>query len=339
MTCPDVGVWRAWLDEETAVPGPEEHLAVCGSCAAMVAELRTTSDLARRQMALLLSQPVSVERTSVQSARQRWPRRGWKVAAAVAVGVALMATPTGRAWGETFLSQFRVERFDLVTLSEVEAARTGEILDRLGEVEGTPLSEPEVVESVAAARQETGLSLPDLGPDATVAVIEASEMRLGFDSDEVGSYLTEEGSASSIPEGLDETAIIVRRPVAAVVALEEDGRPTLVVGRSGPIETAVEGPMDPERLRRFLLDLPGLPEGVVAQLAAIPDWRSSLPLPIPVDVASASTVDIGGVEVTRVDVPGFGTGYVWVEPDGTVTGVAGDDPAEALALAQQLTAR
>ena len=166
-----------------------------------------------------------------------------------------------------------------------------------------------MVESVAAARQSTGLSLPDLGPDATVVVMEPGETRLDFDSDEVRSYLAEEGSESSIPEGLDETALIVSRPVAAVVALEEDGRPTLVVGRSGPIETAVEGPVDPDRLRRFLLDLPGLPEGLVAQLAAISDWRSSLPLPIPVDVASASTVDIGGVEVTRVDVPGIGTGY------------------------------
>ncbi len=49
MNCPDTGVWRAWLDEETAIPGPEEHLAVCGDCAAMVAELRTTADLTRRR--------------------------------------------------------------------------------------------------------------------------------------------------------------------------------------------------------------------------------------------------------------------------------------------------
>ena len=35
---------------------------------------------------------------------------------------------------------------------------------------------------------------------------------------------------------------------------------------------------------------------------------------------------------------GLGPGILWVEPDGTVTGVAGQDPAEALALAQQLTA-
>ena len=31
MNCPDAGVWRAWLDEETAIPGPEEHLAICGA--------------------------------------------------------------------------------------------------------------------------------------------------------------------------------------------------------------------------------------------------------------------------------------------------------------------
>ena len=72
-------------------------------------------------------------------------------------------------------------------------------------------------------------------------------MRLDFDSDEVGSYLAEEGSTSSIPEGLDETAIIVRRPVAAVVALEEDGRPTLVVGRSGPIEQPWKARWTPNR--------------------------------------------------------------------------------------------
>ncbi len=336
MNCPDTGVWRAWLDEETAIPGPEEHLAVCGPCAATVAELRTTSDLVRRQMAVLLSPPVTVGTTSVEPAPHRSPRRGWKVAAAVAVGVALMATPTGRAWGETFLAQFRVERFDPLTLSAVEAVRTAEILDQLGEVEGDTLPEPEMVESVEAARQSTGLSLPDLGPDATVLVMEPGETRLDFDSDEVSSYLDGQGSESSIPEGLDDSSVILSRPVAAVTALEEDGQPTLVVGRSGPIDTAVEGPVDPARLRRFLLDLPGLPEGVVAQLASIPDWRSSLPLPIPVDLASASTVDIAGIDVTRVDVPGIGTGYIWVGPDGTVTGVAGQDPAETLALAQQL---
>ena len=75
MTCPDTGVWRAWLDEETAIPGPEEHLAVCGPCAATVAELRTTSDLARRQMAVLLSPPVSVG-TDVGRASPHADRRG-----------------------------------------------------------------------------------------------------------------------------------------------------------------------------------------------------------------------------------------------------------------------
>ena len=339
MNCPDAGVWRAWLDEETAIPGPEEHLAICGDCAALVAELRTSADLTRREMAKLFSSPVRVAQTPVEPARSLWPRRGWKVAAAVAVGVALMATPTGRAWGETLLSQFRVERFDLVTVSAVEAVRTGEILDRLGEVEGHPFSEPEVVESVAAARQATGLALPDLGPGSTVVVMEPGEARLSFDSDEVRSYLADQGSESPIPDGLDETALVVSRPIAALVALEENGRPSLVVGRSGPIETAVEGPVDPDRMRSFLLDLPGLPDGLVAQLGAISDWRSSLPLPVPVDVASASTVDINGVEVTQVDVPGFGTGYLWVEPDGTVTGVAGQDPDEALQLVQQLTKR
>ena len=76
----------------------------------MVAELRTTSILARRQMALVLSQPAGLEQR-----RSRPPDTAGRGEAEGSCGggrrVALRATPTGRAWGETFLSQFRAERF------------------------------------------------------------------------------------------------------------------------------------------------------------------------------------------------------------------------------------
>src|SRR5262249_1653035 len=47
MSCPDVGVWRAWLDGEAAgeAEGLAEHLAACASCAGLVGELPATAAL------------------------------------------------------------------------------------------------------------------------------------------------------------------------------------------------------------------------------------------------------------------------------------------------------
>ena len=54
--CPDIGVWRAWLDNEDAATQPisiEEHLADCPACQRLVAELREDASDVRDILSVL----------------------------------------------------------------------------------------------------------------------------------------------------------------------------------------------------------------------------------------------------------------------------------------------
>jgi hypothetical protein len=56
LTCPEPGLWRAWLDEEIAdqAPALADHLAACSACRDAVGEQRGNADLAARAVDRLL---------------------------------------------------------------------------------------------------------------------------------------------------------------------------------------------------------------------------------------------------------------------------------------------
>lgn len=89
--------------------------------------------------------------------------------------------------------------------------------------------------------------------------------------------------------------------------------------------------------RAALLELPNLSEQLKEQIRGIGDPASTLPLPIPVDLASSREVEIGGVTGLVVgDNTGFGSAVVW-QSGGVVRAVGGlltED--EALATARSM---
>jgi len=167
--CPDIGVWRAWLDREVDAAQLEEHLAKCPGCRGVVALLREDDDHVRAAFALLSPGQTGLPSTAdVAVARERleWQRRRstpelsprhsqepipmflsristpWRiaasaVAAAVALSILVSVTPEGRALAAGFLAQFRsqqVTAIEVTPQSQTEIMRTLNALGNLGTV-------------------------------------------------------------------------------------------------------------------------------------------------------------------------------------------------------------
>lgn len=330
-TCPDLGSWRAFLDGETAVAGPDEHLATCADCANLVARLKADAGFARSRLAVLDAAPATI-RTVETTGFTPSPagRSGWlKGVAAAAVVAMFMATPIGQDTAQAVLSAFRVQRFDVVQVTALELVDTVESLYALGTVEGEPGMEPSFFPTIAAAEEATGLDVPVTesveGEPLEVLAVPASQLTWTLDADMVADYLEAEGSEVAVPEGLDGTTLVFDRAdgVAAIYG-ESMNTPELLVAVSGPVTLDVaEGGMSLPDVRDFLLALPGLPDSLVAQLRGIDDWRATLPLPIPVDEVNAETTLLGDTEAVEFEVDGFGSGYLWVDGE-TIVAVAGE---------------
>lgn len=157
-----------------------------------------------------------------------------------------------------------------------------------------------------------------------------SSIRWTLDEGMVASYIQSQGASVEIPPGLDGTIIQFDRSDAVIVTVlgETTSSTELVIGASGPVGATSSG-LAMDEVRSFLLELPGLPISLTLQLAAINDWESTLPVPVPVDEGSAQKVDIDGVEVIHFGLEGFGTGYFWVSGE-QIIGVAGPPGEDGL---------
>src|SRR6185436_20052613 len=139
-TCPEHGVWRAWLDQEQYDPQLDEHLATCATCTETVRELRANAATASQAVRSVgPAQLWSTEDTLLARERLAWRQRGsapaasaeqpvaaaqkapglllriptpWRIAvsglaAALALSVLVGFTDEGRTAAAAFLSQFR----------------------------------------------------------------------------------------------------------------------------------------------------------------------------------------------------------------------------------------
>jgi hypothetical protein len=241
----------------------------------------------------------------------------------------MLVTPVGQQSAEAVLAVFRVEQFSIIPATTQQLVDAAGVLSSLGTVDsgvdGWPAPDPV---SVAEAERTTGLDVPEApsleGRPSQAFVIPASKTRWTLDEDAIRDYLRANDAELAIPEGLDGTTLVLERAdaVAALYGATMTS-PDVAVAVSGPVTLDVaRSSLSLAEVRTFLLSLPGLPDALVSQLAAIDDWRTTLPLPIPVDEASVATVQLGGTEVVSVEVDGAGTAYVWAE-DGTSSLVVG----------------
>jgi hypothetical protein len=264
------------------------------------------------------------------------------VAALALTGV--VATPSGRAAASSFLSQFRSQRFQVLTVDPAQANQVEQVLNGLVDTgvftgaalhESAGIGEPQVAADRAQAARLAGFAVPAVDPAALpkgvgrepehLLVSPAREVRLTFDRDKALAYLRAHGRpGAQLPERYDGTRLVIAVPAAVVQEFAgRDGLPALLVGKAGTLGLTTEGGASLEELREVVLGLPGLPADLVAQLRDIGDWRTTLPLPIPADQVRSRPTTVNGAEaLSFADDTGRLHALVW-QRDGHIWGVAG----------------
>lgn len=129
------------------------------------------------------------------------------------------------------------------------------------------------------------------------------------DATEDRAALEQGAKAAAAPEQADIASMLDRLPDLMIVQMK-----TPVLSSNGPSVAD---------FRDALMTLPNLSPALKAQIEAIGDPSSTLPLPIPVDMATSEEVDVNGVTGLAIgDNTGFGSGVVW-QSGGVVRAVAG----------------
>jgi hypothetical protein len=277
------------------------------------------------------------------------------VAALVLAG--LLVTPGGRAAAAGFLAQFRSQRFEVISLDPAQSSQVADVVGGLvqtgvftgdeGDLHG--FGEPQPVAGLAEASRVAGFDVAAVDPAVLpsgvertprrVLVSRAREARITFDRDRALAYLERHGRPNAqLPERYDGTELVVRVPAAVVQQFAgRDGGPALLVAKAGTIGLTTEGGASLEELREVVLGLPGLPAGTVAQLRAIGDWRTTLPIPVPTDQVRSRPATVDGAEaVSLADQTGRLHALLW-QRGGHIWGVAGVVSSdEALDVADSL---
>ncbi|HEX5166350.1 MAG TPA: hypothetical protein VFV93_13195 [Thermomicrobiales bacterium] len=284
------------------------------------------------------------------------PIQRWRIVmsglAVALVLILILATTAGRGAASDFLAEFRGERFAAVSLSTDQIAnveQTMSEMQHLGTVSGIETApESQVVAGVAAASQAVGFpvlepdpaTLPEgVGPSpAQVRVVPAHQVRFTVDLDQARAYYQSIGQNDvTLSERFDGASLIINTPPAVVLEYRNAAAPTsspfgigLLVGQAGTVTAGSEGGVTLDELRAFLLGLPGLSPETVEQLQEIDSWKTTLPVPIPVDQVNWERATIAGSPGLLLnDNTGLGSAAIW-ERDGRIYAVAGAMKAREL---------
>src|SRR4051795_993027 len=345
MRHPTDGTLRRLVDEPAGVPDADrEHVAGCPVClrglaaaeqdAAAAARVLHSSpspdvDAAFRQLSARLTadQP---HRSPAPARARRWPSLLRSPVAAV-LGVALVVGGAGAAAAADWLQVFHTDQVAAVQVSTADLVALPD-MSAYGDLQ--LVSEPDVheVPDAAAAQATTSLPVPRVD-DLPAGVTGEPTYTVGgqlvadftFSADRAAQAAAASGeSLPPVPDGLDGSRFrLVAGPGVATSWDEARGVPALVVARvAAPTASSASG-VSFETAREYLLSMPGLPADLAAQLRAFPDGDSTLPLPVPAELATTSTADVRGHEATVLTSrDGSVNGVVWVE-DGVLTAVGG----------------
>jgi hypothetical protein len=372
---PSDGTLRRSLDEPVAIDlRARQHLATCGRCAqrldairsdaahafARIAtpdpdiDLRTARARLAEAEAATPPQAGTRRRGAPTPRRPRSPRAGrFAIGVACAAVASVLVVASGGA--QDFLSLFQPKQFAAVpvTASDIRSLAG---LTNYGFVNGgsAPLSiEPEP--DAAAAGQAAGVTPPTLShlPAGTVgapsyAVVAGTDVSFTFDAARArAAAAASGGTLPPMPSGLDGSTLTVAIAPAMLTAyglnletLYQGGLPTsgsafVVVASRTP--TVASTGVTVQQLEAYLLSVPGIPAGVVSELRALGNPSQTVPIPVPVDLASASSVDINGASGLLIgDSTDLGSVVLW-QHNGVVDAVAGTiSSADALGIARSL---
>lgn len=291
---------------------------------------------------------LSVERTAVQPARRATPAflfarpAKWLAAAAGIVIVATTLTMTGVA--DSILQIFEAKQFAAVTVTPTDIQTLGQ-LSQFGTLTWSGAAAPHRVASLAAATAETGLpaitvTLPaSITAGAQYGAMSRTTATFVFDASLASASAAAVGrTAPPMPAKLDGSTLIFTGGPAILVTYgtEGQGSGALFVGVAKAPTVGSDGASVAE-IQAYLLSQPSVSPALAAQIRAIGDPASTLPVPIPLGQAAATNVSVHGTNGLFIgDSTGLGSGVLW-QQNGLVYIVGGTlTEAETLAVANSL---
>jgi hypothetical protein len=352
---PSDGTLRRSLDEPIAIDAASrEHVVTCARCRDRVRRMRADATSVR---AMLVAQDPVVDVAAARarlagteaaaiapaprSARTVRPGNGRasRVMAGLAVAAvaSVLLVVTGGA--QDFLSLFQPKQLAPVPVTAADV-RSLAGLTSYGTVGGGSAIAFTPEPDAAAAAAASGLAVPTVAdlpagtPAPKYAVVSGGVVTFTFSADLARAAAVRAGGhLPALPAGLDGSTLSVSIAPAVVVSygidpatlLQGGGVPSgeafVVVASRTP--TVSSTGVTARQLEDYLLSVPGIPPGVASEIQALGDPAQTIPVPIPVDLATGSTVPINGARGLLIgDSTGLGSAVVW-QHNGIVDAIAG----------------
>jgi hypothetical protein len=275
------------------------------------------------------------------------PARGLAVIAALisALVASFVLTPAG-SLAQGLLTIFEPKQFTAIPVSTADLQSLPD-LQQYGTMHAPSMPSPRAVDSAAAAAATTGqrVLVPGTAPSGVTgrvqyAVIGRTTGSFTFSASLVRAAARASGKPlAPMPASLDGSVLQVTvGPVVVATYGQASGNslPELVIAQA-PLPTVTSTGARVPAIEQYLLSQPGVSPQLAASIRAIGDPTTTLPIPIPIDLAQADHVAVQGVTGLAIgDNTGVGSGVIW-QKDGMVYGVAGSLPeSQVLAIARAL---
>jgi hypothetical protein len=282
----------------------------------------------------------------------------WLKGLAAAATVALVATLlTVSGLAETILTIFEPKQLVAVPITSSDLSGASS-LGAYGTLTWTEQPKPYDVPDILTAARDSGMTvlvpsnLPAGAGAAHYGVMPKTTATFTFSADKTRqSAAAQKRTPPPMPANIDGSKLFITGGPAVVTIYNDStatgasgatgaspfsGMPKLIVAQGRPPVVQSDG-VTVEQLQSYLLEQPGISPQLAAQIRAIKDPSSTLPVPIPVDMATSKKVTVQGVDGIFVgDSTGLGSAVIW-QKDGIVYGVAGTlTEQQVLAVANSL---
>ena len=288
---------------------------------------------------------------AVAAPPRRFARRWTQVLAAAAAVVLVASGLTLSGAAESILKIFEPKQIVAVPVSQSDLSSLGqscgqlrlaECLGAYGTFAWTTPPQPEEVRSLAQATAAAGFvaespaSLPaSVTGNPRYAVVNRSTATFTFSADATRQTAARiNRTAPPLPANIDGSKVVVTggpavvqvwgastsTPATPSTPLSE--LPTLVVGQAKAPTVSSDG-VSVEELRSYLLAQPGISPQLAAAIRSIGDPATTLPVPVPTDLATSHPVKVQGVDGLFIgDNTGIAGAIVW-QKDGMMFEVIG----------------
>jgi len=351
------------LDDPDAITAPDrEHFSTCAECKARQEALGADAQAA----AALLTVPAAgfdagAAYKQITAAPAR-PRFGFRlpilkpstrpVVAGLALAVIVAVVATASVNFEQIFAPKTVTPVP-VTLAELQTLPD---LSAYGDITWSQEPTPQIGLSKADAEKVAGFSAPNVGrlptgvsSTVTYAAMAQSTGIFKFSAAKAEAAAAAKGTTiPKMPAGMDGSSLTLTMGPALLVVYgdlpkgdnAQSGQftlPQLIVAESDAPSVSSTG-VTVKQLEDYLLAQPGISPQLAADIRAIGDPTTTLPIPVPVQFATSSKVTVQGVQgVALGDNTGVGAAVIWIKNDHVFFVGGSLKQSDALTVANGLT--